>query len=392
MVPAHSLLEVPLLTTLGSLVSPRCMGFSRILLVGMIAASSCTRATAQQQTSDRMKEIIENVRANEGLYKNLDVSFSTSYRLQDAKDPIVKGNATISRKQSYKWVLQDSFMYYKSLESGGTVSQGDFEDSEEIAYDGEYTRLVKNKTLVNKIRGRPNNQMTFRPHTWLLDRGTTAPLSVFLTGGKTLQAHPQAGRYKDDDVRTTFLGEDDVNGLPCLKLRCEGRAGGGELYWMRDIWLAPTRNYLPVRKLGFSLPYSKDLPLEDATVETFREITPGVWFPLNETVTVYNERVIKEENKLKVSNVMDVVVDKVSLDPHYDIVFFRDVKFPDGAVVYEIDGGKQVDAYIQGGVQPPVTSTNKWWMWVIASTVLALVVASGYLLTRRMRLHRSGNP
>src|SRR5262249_27849558 len=138
--------------------------------------------------------------------------------------------------------------------------------------------------------------------------------------------------------------------------------------------------------------YSKDLPLEDATVETFREINPGVWFPVNVTVTVYNERVIKEENKLKVSNVMEAVADKVSLDPHYDIGYFRDINFPDGAVVYEIEGGKQVDAYIQGGGPPATTSTNKWWMWIIASVVLALAVASGYILRRRMRLKHSGNP
>jgi hypothetical protein len=100
---------------------------------------------------------------------------------------------------------------------------------------------------------------------------------------------------------------------------------------------------------------------------------------------VYNERVIKLENKLKVSNVMDAVVDKVSLDPHYDIGFFRDIKFPDGAAVYEIDRGKQVDAYIQGGGPPATTSMNKWWMWMIALIALAQAVASGYILRRRMR-------
>jgi hypothetical protein len=391
MVAAHLLLEAPRIGRV-RFVSPNWMRLGRVILFAIAAVVSPFSLTAQEQKLDRMKEIIANVRANEALYKNLDISFSTKYQLQDAKDPSVIGAAVTSRKQSFNWVYQDNLVYYKGLESGATVSGPDFEKSDLRAYDGEYTRLVKNKTLANKVKGRQDEPITFRPHTWLLDRGRSVPLSVFLTGGKELQAHPQAGSYQNYTVRTAFVGEENLDELPCLKLRCEGRSGAGESYWMRDLWLAPTRNYLLVRKLGFDSRYSKDLPLEDARVKTFREISPGVWFPVSETITVYNERVIKEENKLTVSNVTEVVVDKVSLEPNHDIGFFRDIEFPGGAVVYELDGGKQVDAYIQGGGPPAIASTNKWWIWIIASAVLALVVASVYFLRRRMRLKHSGNP
>jgi hypothetical protein len=138
--------------------------------------------------------------------------------------------------------------------------------------------------------------------------------------------------------------------------------------------LAPSRNYLPVKREQYNYNYTKEFPLGVGVAEDFREIGAGVWLPFRMTVTTYDERAARLEKHQVESNVEVMDVEFASLNPNYDISLFRDIKYPDGAVVYQVKDGKIVDSYVQGGGPAPPEPERSWLFWLGGVLAAALVL------------------
>jgi hypothetical protein len=81
---------------------------------------------------------------------------------------------------------------------------------------------------------------------------------------------------------------------------------------------------------------SATIPVEVGVLKDLREIAPGIWFPFAAEISI-NSQLAARENRLVVSQREEYRVEKVSLEPNYDISLFRDIPFPDGANVYNVD-------------------------------------------------------
>jgi hypothetical protein len=93
---------------------------------------------------------------------------------------------------------------------------------------------------------------------------------------------------------------------------------------------------------GYTLRWSKDVPISDGVAEDLREIKPGVWFPFSIRVTAYNQYALKSLEKREVQWRERYDVQKVSLSPKYERDFFSSLFIPEGTEVEEVKDGKTV--------------------------------------------------
>jgi hypothetical protein len=85
----------------------------------------------------------------------------------------------------------------------------------------------------------------------------------------------------------------------------------------------------------------------------------------------------------------EYAVEQVALNPKYDVAFFRDVPFPGGTAVYEIENGKILRSYRQGAPDAPggLASTSgfrRWWL--LWANFALVVVVGGFLVGRKVFL------
>ncbi len=227
-----------------------------------------------------------------------------------------------------------------------TIERQDFSDSSKMVYDGQVRRVVQGG--VANISEDSNDRID-APHALILPHAMSANfhLSAYLVGGDALGGHP---RFANLDTIASYQGEEMVDGLRCAKVLVESRkkkplqAPASRKY----LWLAHDRNELPVRIVCYELNYSADLPIEEARVTRFEEVSKGVWFPMAIHFTIYQELVLRE-GKSVIANTSDLVTKSVELDTKYPIDFFQKIEIPKGTSVYELKKGKVVKSYIQGG-------------------------------------------
>src|SRR5262249_11744307 len=153
-------------------------------------------------------------------------------------------------------------------------------------------------------------------------------LSLWLQGGDQLSRHEYATSYRNIDQKTIIEAEEQVDGLDCVKLRCESWSGGA-LSAIRYLWLAKKRTYLPPKARGCARRYNKTIPLEVGKCWDFRELKPGIWLPFRCSLTIHDEREASE-NRQVVSNTEEWTIQRAELDPKHDISFFRNIEFPKG--------------------------------------------------------------
>jgi hypothetical protein len=349
-----------------------------------IAALVCLGQAARAD-DERLQRVIENVRANEALYQNVEAHVAEAYKMLDPDDfagmDLIKSSNATARS-----VRQGHLVYYRMDATLERMDQTTVPEDCLMGYDGEYTRRIERQTA-NLIHGPYAHCQCFRPHAWLLYGARVCfPLSVWLTGGKELQAIDGAGMYKDYwHQKVSYEKDEVVDGLHAVKLRAEQVVAQEPktLASFRYLWLAIDRNYLPIKTEGFIPRWSKTLPREVGRAMNFREISPGVWLPFHRSTVTYSEKNLAA-NKLIAINTNDVTLTKIDLNPHYDISLFRDIPFPNGTKVYEVKDGKILNSYTEGekAATQSVSGAWRWWWWLIGLFV-ACVVARGWLLYRK---------
>lgn len=327
-----------------------------------------------------MAPIVENVRVNEELYRNVEVIYLKTYRLN--KDcPDVPKFSVNQNDNSFRCVSQNGMLYVQESGAVSAVDGRSTKTSNRLGYDGELTRVLKDG-VANVHDGRKEPCSVFRPHVWALSKPQMCfPLSLLLRGGADLRKFPRVGVYSEIDARPFLDGEEVVDGLRCFKIRLEEWRDGKQPFQtgLSYVWLATDRNYLPVKKVAYAFSYSKTIPIAEAIAADIREVSPGVWLPYRLTGIVYDELEIHAGRKT-VNNTTEFKVETAQLDPKYDVSLFRDIPIPDGTPVYEVKNDKVTSSYIKGGVAAlKKPSRFGWWAWaLIAGLVSALVTAGVY--------------
>jgi hypothetical protein len=331
----------------------------------------------QEQAAAKLREIIANVQANEKLYENIEISFKSSYQLSQPPSPAL--DLVKTGDQKTRIVLQDGMYFFRNderqLDRAGKEQRPDTLQG----FDGETTRIVEQSSIANLRKGRAVEARLFLPFCAILQGGGILfPLSSYLRDGDAKRAE----KFRNYRIVVNYLGDESIDGLRCHKIRIDHWLNGWKDQSLtgadiRYLWLAPERNYFPVKETAFGRPQKVGAhPMESGHSDNFREISPGIWFPFHTTVTVYNLQESKEGQEPIVNNIRDTAIEKAELDPHYDVSFFRDIPFADGMPVYVIENDKIIRKYIQGGVRPTQPLASRSWstiLWIgLGITILAM--------------------
>jgi hypothetical protein len=366
----------------------------RVMTATLCGVALLCFAPILSANDDRLKQVIENVRANEALYQKIEAHVTESYRLPEPDPqapPFYFTGQIKSSTSNMRTVVQDQFLYFRYEQPMELVDGTHLLHNAILGYDGQYTRRLEDKTG-NLVHGPVSHPRRFRPHAWMLGNARVAfPLSVWLTGGKELQNQQGAGLYQDYCIQKVFYEKEEMTeGLHTVKLRAQQNLMDQPTFVISftNIWLATDRNYLPVKTEGFQPVKSNTLPVEVGRVSDFREIAPGVWLPFQQSIVVYDTEKLPE-NKLVVENTKEATLTHVDLNPHYDISLFRDIPIPDGTLVYEVKDDKIINSYKQGEeTNPHWTPSRSWlWLWVLAGGLVLLSFAGWAAYRWRRRAH-----
>ena len=262
-----------------------------MLATGLLAAtivSGNARWTGRIRAADdpkgaTLKAIIENVRTNEALYQNIDVSWLVNYSLERASEQPTKSLLRSSTTRGHLVQQQALFFVGATRESDGNDGSRDKTRSSQEAFDGASTRILRDDAVGNVIEGRHESTLTIRPHTLILRNSfIRVPLSTYLEGAEACRGNPLGWSFRDDwkDLTSTteFLGSEQVGSRPCVHLRITtrlNRNGKVHVHGRHDLWLAVDRNYIPLKKINFAWrdPMG-DLIGQVDEVTDFREIAP----------------------------------------------------------------------------------------------------------------------
>lgn len=281
--------------------------------------------------------IAEQVAANEALYRDLDVTYASEYRLAGnraggevrAPDGQLLGRITLAEDATTRAVLQKE-MYRVTVATKTTAGKEVTTRSSAHSYDGKAT-LIRDGDVTQEFDGaRPMPREEYFPHLWATAPSfDTYPLSAAIAGGKKWEpfrdGHPL---FKGTSLSSKVLNlSASFAGEPCVVVRCElvrpPRAGATSV---RVYWLAVNKNYLPIKTEKYAFDYSEKLPIETVECGDFRELRRGVWLPYRVTKTVFDGLELRDGKKQVVSNITKISVTAAKSSPGFDRAFFRDVQ------------------------------------------------------------------
>lgn len=340
--------------------------------------------------TDPLLSIISSVRESELLYENLDVMLEKRYVLE-AKVLINKVSPTCLKQSTTHFVAQSGkFRVDRTgITTNTTIDKGKNIDRIR-AFDGATTRLLEQRQVANIIDGRMADDTFVWPNMLLFQHlNCTYPLSVLLSGSSSIAAYPGVNTETVYPMSVSYVRDEALDGIKCAVVDVETLVDGSPHNRMQ-VWLARERNYLPAKVLCFVNRLSQVDPVNESNVNEWKEIAPGIWFPIKGKTIALNSW---QPEKLKVKEVLwtdEFSVSNISLNPKYDERFFSDVPIPDGVAVYKIEQQKIKQSYVQGAPKRVAnislsTPVTRWWLlWINLAFMAAVIIGVVY----RSRLKR----
>lgn len=338
-------------------------------------------------SSQEALEIIDNVRRNERLYRDVEIRLRYTYDLHD-RDPASACSAVnevTDQLAQIQYIAIGDWFKVENTREIRTASR-----TSQIhrlhGFDGDQDKLLEGSVgNVAEVRGE-DSDFVF-PHTLMLKSYKfSLPLSVYLAGHEAILGHPGKGRYNKPSMtaQTTYLGEDEVLGLRCQKILVKILSNGDE-YNGDLFWLASERNFLPVKRYAYTYPVSREIPMAESYCRDLREIEPGVWFPFEVETTAYCSVNLKQEGKQARNWQERILVEEVTLNPKYDKSFFS-IEFPRNTASYEIQNGEIKQSWREGSAvnsadRDPRDRENMLW-WIAGANLLILVPLIVWAATR----------
>jgi hypothetical protein len=335
-----------------------------------------------------VKEIINAVRDYEPLYRN--ISFECEETVETLRPPDVKvaPSMILNEKSKSHLVLQKELTFYEQTRQGAS-GNGPFDFGFKQAYDGEKILEYSHSDHQGK-KGDTGNIITgLRPHL-------PAPLTPQQLGCRLMDyvlseyldgSHLNKLNKMNTIQETTFEGEESIDGLRCVKIQIllKGTTPDGKRQVDKQVlWLAPERNYLPVKTEVFVGSFV-ERPFVTNQASDFREIQPGTFVPFHGEKINYNQT--KDGRTLPGSKTV-TTVKAVDLNPQFPLTFFQDVSFPPGTLVYVQKGDNIVLSYLQPA--PEVAAPGFFGRWLAALVGLAGLFACAAVAVFALRRRRAG--
>ncbi len=351
------------------------------LIVTMIAFARCGITWANEtKHSSSLEKIIENVRQNEHLYDNLDTKVQTIY--DDFRKYKIKNNEKKNNFQAYKHrdytiscVRQEGMFHTEVKGNTLTVGNETINDDRIRVSDRKVTRVYESHKIGNVISEYLEDGSLIRPHKILFGELLVSPLSTYLLGHEAMASYPSACWNQKNTLKNTYQGEADYHKLKCHKIWITSYHSG-RLFARWEVWLAEARNYIPAKLLNYSLSYSKVIPVALGEVTSWREIKPGIWFPYESQMTAFDKLEIRDTgNQIPIWR-YKYIVHNVTLDPKYNISYYRDLNFDVGSLVYDVSNKNIVRSYVEGAPSKSVftISINTWWYNIIFILLIITIV------------------
>ncbi|WP_298867002.1 hypothetical protein [uncultured Gimesia sp.] len=343
-----------------------CACITTLLLVGFAlplsirgeqnkkAAEETSKAAISQ--NDVVQDLIRDVKKNEKLYADLKLSLISVYEKFPKPADI---NKQIQTETDIVIDLQGE-KFRSEFKSNGRGTVQNFVGTENYTisindenidvFDGNTFRKFwafdhipdkKDKPRRTMSRGEisgeiPSVSNLARPHMFL--RGTggpRVPLSTYLEGARAITAYPGSGADMHHMYfEKKILGNEEFQGLQCIKVQMEWIGSKGKPVSRNEIWLASDRNLIPVRILHYKYHRSKEIPTTEFRVDAWKELCPGVWFPMKAHRDQYHSLSKKPTDKRELSwrvlyDVKSITLDPPQRAPHV----FTKLDFPKGTTV-----------------------------------------------------------
>lgn len=326
------------------------------------AAEGAVKAPVSQ--NDAFQDLIQEVKRKEKLFTNLKLKLTyIDEKLPKPTDI----NKQIQTESVISIDVQEEKFRFESITKGRRIiqfftlpkkltSHEVTGTSEVIAvYDGNtYYRLWMSDYKPDEIGKRPGMRRSgeisdktpslsnfARPHMFLRTN-PHVPFSTYLEGAKAIAAYPGS----DADMQKMhfekqIIGTEKFQGLQCIKVRMELIGSSGKPLSRHEIWLAKDRNLIPVHRLHYDYRWSKEIPIEESTVDEWQELRPGVWFPLKAHSIQYNSLSKKPTDKKELMWRKQYDVKSITLDPPQRAPHvFAKLDFPKGIPLRDFKNDK----------------------------------------------------
>jgi len=291
---------------------------------------ACVSHQADAEETQLMA-LLEKISANEVLYKNLEYR-KKKEMLCVLPDYITKGpkgkNLFKKLERISHNVFQNELYSFQESVSGLSFTGQKSVFRIRSTYDGTLSRQVENSDVRLIPRKEPLPRM-YRPHMFILGKHAR---------GKSLAEYLSCGKSGGYFLNVIYEGEEVVQELDCHRIRVESWVKGQKTrdYWL--MWLAPERNYIPVRGVGYAIGYSESIPLEIVNVTDWKELAPDVWFPF-QVKNVVNFETAASKGETVVGNITKIKLTDVSLAPRYSLDFFQNIEVPPRSNVKDLREG-----------------------------------------------------
>jgi len=305
------------------------------------------------ETSPGLQAVLQSLALNEARYAHIDVEWTAIYRASPHRHSIPEQLAYRERRGRY---VRQGDLFFLNFTSSNAPQGKAITERLLCGFDGEFTLSLEEQgrgSTANIVTGRRESTRRFHPHTIpISNRNVSVPLAAWLGGDDEIKKHRGAKVDKRYRFVATSLGREPHRGFVCEKVAVDSfdrQQNPPAADSRRLFWLAIDRNYLPLETLWFETRLSADVPLERTSLEELAEIAPGVWYPKSATTSVWDRRSLMEDAEQVMSWTEDFVIDKVNANPQHAVPFFREVVFPPGTAVYEINKRDEITkSYVAG--------------------------------------------
>lgn len=355
------------------------------------------------RSSFTIDEVIQNVRLNEDLYRNLEIVEEYNYKLFDAK--YFPPDALKSIVETSHCVYQDDLYYVRDKRFTKDISGVSSEGVDLVGYDGSKTVMVNRQPIANIRDGRYDGYGYLYPHTVMFssDWLVRVKLSDFLAGDPDLKKNKLGGSLSNYVVPKSFIEKEEIiDGLLTIKIKIEERLRhdhdkdnpANTLISVMYLWLSINRNYIPVKAEKYYTMYGLNRPMEFGSTVEWKELNNGIWFPIKCKYDVYDGNRFTEDKTIVLCNTSIHHFTVVDLHPHRPKSFFANIPIPDGHTVYVVNNqGGILKSYVQGR-RNALGKTSFGINRVLAGLILILatlavvicVLIVRYLVRRRKRL------
>jgi hypothetical protein len=321
-------------------------------------------AAASKPAADRLCHIIDEVRQAEDRYRNLETAVRIAWQ-DESRSADPQDRLSVSKREETRYMVQQGDFFLFKWRKMRTVVTGEQVVTEQVAaYDGQTTRSVIYGDCVNLFSGRHVPSQVCPPHSWGMHAlQVNFPLSVYLQGTDAIKTYAKDFRlpllasgsgqggsvFQFGKLDVSVDGDEPIDGLACVKLRCRHSYGENDRPVTEEVWLAPQRNYLCARAIVSRGDGEKAVMLNETRVTEWTEAAHDLWLPKQVNVTHFNSgrrpadasRVLYRESQ---------TLDRVTVNPDYPAGNFRSVNIPDGLPVYRIDS----DGFLEGSAMKSV--------------------------------------